>query len=642
LVALAFTLVSPSVRADTPGTRRIAVLVGANDPPAGRPALQFAHDDANDLADTLQRVGGFAAPDVHVLLDPHPAELIATFDEVGRTATAAGGDVLFLFYYSGHSDGQSLFPHGEAVSLSALRSRVERLGARIRIGILDTCRGGSWTQSKGLSVGPPLKMQDLLNVGTEGTALVSSSSGLENAHEATDVHGSFFTHYLTAGLRGAADRAGDGNVTLEEAFDYAKERTVRDSARLATTPQHPSFDLALRGRQDIVLTVLSSATSALEVHSAKAPIEVIHLPSGVTVADGPGGGSLRIAVPPGRYLVRSVDGGHVYAKEVEVKAGETTTLADGQLEATGSDALAMKGGESPSEDEGGHEVDPETAPPPPPGAPAAKPEKDRGRDHRGWDWEYPGNCKAEHVHTEDDEGHHSAGTAIACSPEVFGARGSVGSVTGVPSPQGAGVEAAAEGEDFWRHDRIFSGHHSYRLALGGGGAGLEGVLAANLAWGFRIPVSEEEGPVIRAGAQGYIMGNDMFFSSLIEVPQVQLGWQWASRHALFEVAATSGVALDGRFRAGYAETRDLGAGLSYGGHAALQIPWVRLSATIERLPGRDGLDFVDMGTASLCAIASPVAICADATVEQGHTVTAGTEPFSRVAVGGLTIGFTGD
>jgi hypothetical protein len=148
--------------------------------------------------------------------------------------------------------------------------------------------------------------------------------------------------------------------------------------------------------------------------------------------------------------------------------------------------------------------------------------------------------------------------------------------------------------------------------------------------------------VIRAGVQGYLMGNDTFFSSLIEVPQAQVGWQWARRHALLEAAATSGVVLDGRFRAGYAETRDLGAGLSYGGHVALQVPWVRLSVMAERLPPRDGLDSVDMGMATLCAVATPFALCADAMVEQGHTVVGATEPFSRVAYGGLTIGFTGD
>jgi hypothetical protein len=324
--------------------RRIAVLVGANDPPPDAQALHFARDDAQDVADVLTRVGGFAPADVHLLLDPRPAELLTQLDGVAQAVSNVGGDALFVFYYSGHSDGQALFPHGEPVSLADVRARIERLGARIRVGVLDTCHGGSWTHSKGLSVGPPLPVADLMNVDTEGTALVSSSSGFEDAHEADAVHGSFFTHYFTAGLRGAADREGDGNVTLQEAFDYAKERTVRDSARLAKTPQHPSFELTLRGRQDIVLTVLSSSTSALSITAARAPIEVIQLPSGVTVADAPTGPApVRIALPPGKYLVRSVADGRTYTKEVEVRSGETVALTDGQLEAVGNDAIAMKG-----------------------------------------------------------------------------------------------------------------------------------------------------------------------------------------------------------------------------------------------------------------------------------------------------------
>ena len=625
LLGLALVLVGRPASATPPTTRRIAVIVGANDPPAGRPALRFAHDDANELADTLRRVGGFAAADVHVLLDPHPNELVDTFDAVAKTAAGAGGDVLFLFYYSGHSDGQSLFPHGEAISLTDLRGRVERLGARIRVGILDTCRGGSWTQSKGLSVGPPLRMEDLLNVDTEGTALVSSSSGLENAHEAVDIHGSFFTHYLTAGLLGAADRASDGNVTLEEAFDYAKERTVRDSARLATTPQHPSFDLALRGRQDIVLTVLSSSTSALEVTDPKAALEVIHLPSGVTVADAPGGSPLRLALPPGRYLVRSVVDGHVFAKEVEVRAGETATLAENQLEATGNDQLAMKG----PDDDSGDDADVPEHPAPEAGHP--KPDADRHEDFH-YSWSFP-SCNG-----TDPEGTVRASSGCA---GVFGARGSVANVSGGLGTQGTGLEISADSEEYWRKG-IFSGVWQYRLAIGGGGLGLEGAMLGGGAWGFRIPVTEHQGPVFRAGGVGYIMGDDAFFSSLLELPQVQAGWQWSKGHAVIEAAAASGAVLTGRFRAWEATTRDLDTGLSYGGHVSLQVPWIRLSAMAERLPSGDGLGPVDMAMGTLCAVASPIAICADAMVEQSQADVAGVSRFMRVAYAGLTIGVTGE
>jgi len=296
------------------------------------------------MADVLLRVGQFAANDVHVLLDPHPGEVLAAIDDADQRAREAGGEALVLFYYSGHSDGQAVFPHGETLAIADVRDHLTRSGARIRVGVLDTCRGGGWTQTKGLTVGPALDPVDLLSVATEGTALVASSSGLENAHEGEVVQGSFFTHYFAAGLLGAADRSGDGEVTLQEAFDYAKERTVRDTARLPVIPQHPSFDIRLRGRQDIVLASLTSSGSALQISPPRASLEVIHLDSGLVVAEAPPGNRpLRLAVAPGHYLVRRVEGIRVWAKEIDVHPGETATVSEGELELLGSPQIAMKG-----------------------------------------------------------------------------------------------------------------------------------------------------------------------------------------------------------------------------------------------------------------------------------------------------------
>jgi hypothetical protein len=346
LLAAATLLGARAALADPPPrpTRRVAVVVGANDPAPGRQALRYAHADAQLMADTLERVGRFAKQDIQVLIEPRPADLLAALDRAGREAQAAGGESLFVFYYSGHSDGLQVFPHGEALGLGELRERVAKTGAKVRVAILDTCRGGGWTRAKGLTVGPPLDAADLMNVATEGTALLSSSSGLESAHEAAAVKGSFFTHHVAAGLLGAADQSGDGNVTLQEVFDYARQRTVRDSARLAATTQHPSFDLQLRGRQDVVLAQVASSPSALEVAQSDA-LEIIHLGSGATVAETPPGRQrVRIALAPGPYLVRRVVEGRVYSREVDVRPGAVTSLGEAQLEATGGERPAAKDG----------------------------------------------------------------------------------------------------------------------------------------------------------------------------------------------------------------------------------------------------------------------------------------------------------
>ena len=344
ILMLLLAMAHPTSAEPPRAMRRIAVIVGANDPAPGRQALRYAHTDAQLMADVLERVGRFAKADIQVLLEPHPGDIQSALDRAARDVQTSGGDALLFFYYSGHSDGQQVFPHGEALALSELRAAIARSTARVRVAVLDTCRGGSWTRTKGLSVGPPLDPFDLSNITTEGTALLSSSSGLENAHETAAMKGSFFTHHVAAGLLGAADKSGDGNVTLQEVFDYAKERTVRDSARMAATTQHPSFDMQLRGRQDIVLGHIAASPSALVIQQSNA-LEVIHLASGVTVAETPAGRSqLRLALVPGRYVVRRVADGRVYSKEVDVPAGATVSLAEEQLQITGNEKLALKSG----------------------------------------------------------------------------------------------------------------------------------------------------------------------------------------------------------------------------------------------------------------------------------------------------------
>ena len=95
------------------------------------------------MAEVLHRVGRFAPDDVHLLLEPSPSEITDLLDAVGRETRSSTDETVFVFYYSVHSDGQAIFPHGVALPLPELRARITALGARLKLGILDTCRGGS-------------------------------------------------------------------------------------------------------------------------------------------------------------------------------------------------------------------------------------------------------------------------------------------------------------------------------------------------------------------------------------------------------------------------------------------------------------------------------------------------------------------
>ena len=232
-------------------------------------------------------------------------------------------------------------------------------------------------------------------------------------------------------------------------------------------------------------------------------------------------------------------------------------------------------------------------------------------------------------------------SSTACTG-VFGLRGSAVDTQGAPAAQGSGLMVSAEGAEFARRG-IFSSKGSHRMAIGGGGAGFEGALQGALALGFRIPFGEKHGPVIRAGALGYLRGNDAFYASLLDLPQVQLGYQYMHGLTVIELGLTSGAVLTGRFRAGEAETRLLGAGLEVGAYAALHVPYLRLGLNAMRLPTSDALSSaVRTAEGTLCAIATPVAICFDGRATEADAIvwpgTSASEVRSLYA--GLAVGFT--
>jgi hypothetical protein len=225
---------------------------------------------------------------------------------------------------------------------------------------------------------------------------------------------------------------------------------------------------------------------------------------------------------------------------------------------------------------------------------------------------------------------------------VFGLRGSAVNTQGAPAADGSGLMIQGEGAEFARRG-IFSSKGSHRLAIGGGGAGFEGTLQGGLAGGFRIPFGEKHGPVLRAGAFGYLRGNDAFYASQLELPQVQLGYQYLRGATVIELGVTSGAVLTGRFRAGETETRRLGAGLEVGAYAALHVPYFRLALSGMRLPASDALSSpVRTAEGTLCGLAAPIAICFDGRAATADAfVWPGTSASEvRSLYAGLTAGFT--
>lgn len=333
------------VNAETPGTRRVAVLVGANEAAPGRKTLRYSHDDVRSVSSVLKHLGGFASDDVAAMYDPEPSEVLRVLDDRLEDLSASGGESMLFFYYSGHADAHHLFPNGQPLPLREIRTRLEHVGPSIRLGLVDACRGGGWTAVKGLVATDAFEIDLPMELASEGSAFIASSSGLEDAHESEALGGSFFTHHWVAALRGAADRNEDGRVTLAESFDYAKEMTIRDTALVADAPQHPSFQYNLCGRRDLPLARLHQEHTLIALKQSQGPLQLIDLRSGLIVLEIPSGKkALKLAVPPGKYLVRRREGERTLAREVSVVSGKVTPVNEANLKVMAMPETVSKGG----------------------------------------------------------------------------------------------------------------------------------------------------------------------------------------------------------------------------------------------------------------------------------------------------------
>ncbi|KIG14760.1 hypothetical protein DB30_06346 [Enhygromyxa salina] len=345
----------------TPSTvRRFALLVGANDGGGDRELLRYASTDAAMLSKALIELGGLDKGDRVVLDNPHPAALEQGFADIGakiRQAHKAGERVQFVFYYSGHSDEAGLLLAGVHVDYKRLRALIDKVPADVRIGILDSCSSGAFTRFKGGKKQAPFLVGSSAEV--QGHAYLTSSSADEAAQESDRIGGSFFTHFLVTGLRGAADFDGDRRVTLNEAYRFAFDETLARTETTSGGPQHAAYDIQLAGTGDLVMTDLRKTSAKLEISGAVSGRIYVRDRRGNLVAElfkPKGAGPITLALEPGNYAITIDDGHNLHRAEVEVRSGKTETL-----EVAGLVGIPLEG----TRLRGDPVADPRGRPPPP-------------------------------------------------------------------------------------------------------------------------------------------------------------------------------------------------------------------------------------------------------------------------------------
>ena len=339
-----------SVASTSLAERRFALLVGH--PRGGDPLtpLRYVNNDLDRVEDVLALGGGFADDDIRTLESEDADALEAAFFELRETILEhrqrTGEPTLFLLYYSGHTLNGELRLGESRLPLSVIKDFLEESGAELRIALIDSCRAGEVTQLKGATVGPPVRVD--LNASTErrGQVIITASSATEDAQESDAIQGSFFTYYLTSGLRGAADRNGDGTVTLSEAYSHAYSRTVSRTIGTRGGTQHPSYRFDIHGADDVVMTRWTDGQGFLTFPGAEAGRFVVFDSSREVIIaefDKESGEAMQIGVSPGSYVVKKRLTNHLMMQDVEVVSGHAQRVESSEMRKVAFDDDYAKG-----------------------------------------------------------------------------------------------------------------------------------------------------------------------------------------------------------------------------------------------------------------------------------------------------------
>jgi hypothetical protein len=284
-----------------------ALVVGDNAGGSGQQPLRFAEDDARRVAQVLVELGRYDSSDVRLLLRPDPAHLLSAVDEVAARARAdasRGEQSQVLFYFSGHARANAVNLGPDELSLAALRDRLRTVPSTITIVVLDACQSGSFSRVKGAEPAADFSYNSVSGLTQKGLAVMASSTAEELSQESDELKGSYFTHHLVTGLRGAGDSDGDGRVSLDEAYRYAYRRTLASTARTKVGEQHVTLETDLAGQGEVPVTYPAEAKAQLGLAGPlEARVLVQQRPSGAVMADVQKvpGAAVRLALVAGNY-----------------------------------------------------------------------------------------------------------------------------------------------------------------------------------------------------------------------------------------------------------------------------------------------------------------------------------------------------
>jgi hypothetical protein len=247
-----------------------------------------------------------------------------------------------VFYYSGHSDDEGLLLNREKYYYRELREKINNIPSDMRIVILDSCASGAFTRIKGGEKTLPFLIDSSSTA--EGYAFLTSSSANESSQESDRIASSYFTHSLVAGLRGAADTAGDGRVTLNELYRYAYAETMARTETSLYGTQHPSYDIQINGSGDLVLTDVKQTSAGIVIdEKITGRLTIRDSQDRLIVEINKIARVLELGLEPGIYSITLQQGGDLFRAEVTLIQGQRTLVSMRDFNRIGTDPARRRG-----------------------------------------------------------------------------------------------------------------------------------------------------------------------------------------------------------------------------------------------------------------------------------------------------------
>ena len=331
--------------------QRFTLVIGANAGGEGRPQLRYAISDAERFARVFAELGGVSPENEIVLKQPRLRDVVDALELLNKRVTdarrASGGTgrTEVLVYYSGHADEQGLLIGADRYSYRTLRDRLDQIPADVRIAILDACASGAFTRLKGGKSRPAFLVDESSTM--RGHAFLTSSAATEAAQESDRIKASYFTHYLVSGFRGAADLSGDGRVTLNEAYQFAFNETLRRTVDTKGGAQHPSYDINLSGTGEVVMTDVRQTGATLVLGEELDGRFFIRNASHELIVElyKPRGRKVDLGVEPGKYEVRIEQTRGSLVATTQVGDGGRALLEPSQFGVAAVEATRKRGGD---------------------------------------------------------------------------------------------------------------------------------------------------------------------------------------------------------------------------------------------------------------------------------------------------------